>query len=52
MIAELLGGVGTDHLLHRTGRVQIARSLQIAVAWSVSVEAPMSWALTKYCSHR
>src|SRR5215471_21800662 len=36
-LAELLGGMTTDHLLRRTGRLQIARSLMIAVAWVFAV---------------
>jgi MFS transporter, ACS family, glucarate transporter len=39
MIAELLGGLATDYLLRRTRSVQIARSLQIAVSWSLAVMA-------------
>jgi nitrate/nitrite transporter NarK len=39
MIAELIGGVLTDYLLHRTRSVQIARSLQIAVSWTLVVMA-------------
>src|ERR1700759_5618117 len=39
MIAELLGGVVTDYLLRRTRSVQIARSLQLAVVWSLAVAA-------------
>jgi nitrate/nitrite transporter NarK len=37
MIAELLGGVVTDHLLRRTRSLQIARSLLIAVSWALAV---------------
>jgi MFS family permease len=37
MIAELLGGVVTDHLLRRTGSLQIARSLLIATSWIFAV---------------
>lgn len=37
MIAELLGGVVTDHLLRRTGSLQIARSLLIAASWVLAV---------------
>jgi MFS family permease len=37
MIAELLGGVVTDYLLRRTGRLQIARSLLIATSWGFAV---------------
>jgi MFS family permease len=40
-IAELLGGVLTDYLLHRTGSVQIARSRLIAVSWAFTVAALM-----------
>jgi nitrate/nitrite transporter NarK len=36
-LAELLGGMTTDHLLHRTGSLQIARSLVIAVSWVFAV---------------
>jgi nitrate/nitrite transporter NarK len=39
MIGELLGGMVTDYLLGRTQSVQIARSLQIAVVWSLAVIA-------------
>jgi MFS transporter, ACS family, glucarate transporter len=39
MFAELLGGVVTDYLLRRTRSVQIARSAQIAVSWSLAVAA-------------
>jgi MFS family permease len=39
MIAELLGGILTDYLLHRTRSVQVARSLQIAVSWALVVIA-------------
>ena len=39
MFAELLGGVVTDHLLRRTGSLQIARSLLIAVSWTLAVAA-------------
>ena len=37
MIAELLGGGVTDYLLRRTGNLQIARSLLIAVSWGFVV---------------
>jgi nitrate/nitrite transporter NarK len=37
MVAELLGGVVTDHLLRRTGSLQIARSLLIATSWVLAV---------------
>jgi MFS family permease len=37
MIAEVLGGVTTDHLLRRTGSLQIARSLLIATSWIFAV---------------
>lgn len=37
MVAELLGGVVTDHLLRRTGNLQIARSLLIATSWVLAV---------------
>jgi MFS family permease len=39
MIAELLGGVVTDHLLRRTRSLQIARSAMIAVSWTLAVAA-------------
>ncbi len=39
MFAELLGGVTTDYLLRRTGRLQIARSLLIAGSWMLVVAA-------------
>lgn len=39
MIAELLGGVVTDFLLRRTRSLQIARSLVIAVSWTLAVAA-------------
>ena len=39
MFAELLGGVVTDYLLRRTGNLQIARSLLIAVSWTLAVAA-------------
>jgi hypothetical protein len=37
MIAEVLGGVVTDHLLRRTGNLQIARSRMIAASWILVV---------------
>jgi MFS family permease len=37
MVAELLGGFVTDHLLRRTGSLQIARSLLIATSWVLAV---------------
>jgi MFS family permease len=37
MVAELLGGVVTDHLLRRTGSLLIARSLLIATSWVLAV---------------
>jgi MFS family permease len=37
MIAELLGGIATDYLLHRTQSVQIARARLIAVVWCLAV---------------
>ncbi len=37
MIAELLGGVVTDYLLRRTGNLNIARSLLIALSWTLAV---------------
>ncbi|HUC12336.1 MAG TPA: MFS transporter [Stellaceae bacterium] len=39
MFAELFGGVVTDYLLRRTGNLQIARSLLIAVSWTLAVAA-------------
>ncbi|HEV2100112.1 MAG TPA: MFS transporter, partial [Stellaceae bacterium] len=36
-LAELLGGITTDHLLRRTGSLQIARSLMIAGSWAFAV---------------
>jgi nitrate/nitrite transporter NarK len=35
--AELIGGMTTDHLLRRTGSLQIARSLMIGVSWVFAV---------------
>jgi hypothetical protein len=37
MVAESLGGAVTDHLLRRTGSLQIARSLLIATSWVLAV---------------
>jgi nitrate/nitrite transporter NarK len=37
MVAELLGGIVTDHLLRRTGSLLIARSLLIATSWVLAV---------------
>ena len=37
ILAELLGGMITDCLLRRTGSLQIARSLMIAVSWVFAV---------------
>ncbi len=37
MFAEFLGGVVTDYLLRRTRNLQIARSLLIAVSWTLAV---------------
>jgi MFS family permease len=39
MCAELLGGVTTDYLLRRTGRLAIARSAVIAGSWIMAVLA-------------
>jgi MFS family permease len=39
MLAELLGGVVTDYLLHRTRSLQIARSGLIAASWVLAVAA-------------
>jgi MFS family permease len=37
MCAELLGGVTTDYLLRRTGRLAIARSALVAGSWTMAV---------------
>jgi nitrate/nitrite transporter NarK len=42
MFAELVGGVVADYLLRRTGSLQIARSLLIAVSWTLAVAALIS----------
>ena len=37
MCAELLGGVTTDYLLRRTGKLGVARSALIAMSWTLAV---------------